>query len=176
MKYQKRTKTCGGMFHVPCSIFHRGLSLVEIVIGSSLILIALSGLITAYAFYFRAGLRNTPELQAAFLLQEGAEALTLLRDEAWTNLSSLAPETPYFLSWNGTKWTTTASETLVDNAFRRTITLSDVYRRNSDKDIVASTSPDAKTIDPGTTKITVQVTAPGGVDKSLTAYLTNLFE
>lgn len=157
------------------STLYAGFSLVEIVIGSSLILIALSGLITAYAFYFRAGLRNTPELQAAFLLQEGAEALTLLRDEAWSNLSSLSPDTPYFLSWNGTKWTTTASETLVDNAFRRTVAVSDVYRRNSDKDIVASASPDAKTIDPGTKQLTVRVTAPG-IDRALATYLTNLFE
>ena len=157
------------------STISAGISLVEVVIGTSLILLALTGLITAYAFYFRAGLRNTPELQATFLLQEGVEAVTLLRDEAWNNLSALQSETPYFLSWNGTKWVVTGAETLIDDAFRRTITLSQVYRRNSDKDIVASTSPDAKTIDPDAKQLTIRVTAPG-IDRSLSTYLTNLFE
>src|SRR3989338_3942837 len=96
MKYQKKDRYMR-MFHVPCSMFHRAFSLVEVVIGSSLILLALTGLITAYVFYFRAGLNNTAELQAAFLLQEGAEAVTLMRDEAWGNISSLSHETPYFL-------------------------------------------------------------------------------
>lgn len=152
-----------------------GFSLVEVVLGASLVLLALSGLITAYVFYFRAGLRNTPELQAAFLLQEGVEAVTLMRDEAWANLASFSPETPYFLSWNGAKWTATASETLINGAFRRTATISEVYRRMSDKDIVASTSPDVKAVDSGTRQLTVRVTAPG-VDRTLTTYLTNLFE
>jgi hypothetical protein len=157
------------------STISAGISLVEVVIGSSLILLALTGLITAYAFYFRGGLGNTPELQASFLLQEGAEAMTLLREEAWSNLSSLSPETPYFLLWNGTKWTTVTAETLIDNAFRRTVTVFDVYRRNSDKDIVPSASPDAKAIDPNTKQITVRVTAPS-IDRTLATYLTNLFE
>ena len=174
MKYQKKGRYAR-MFHVPCSMFHRAFSLVEIVIGSSLILLALSGLITAYIFYFRAGLRNTPELQAAFLLQEGAEAVMLMRDEAWGNISSLSPETPYFLSWNGVKWVATASEALIDGAFRRTVTISEVYRRNSDKDIVASTSPDVKAVDPNTQHLMVRVST-NGIDRTLTTYLTNLFE
>ena len=174
MKYQKKDRYMR-MFHVPCSMFHRAFSLVEIVIGSSLILLALTGLITAYIFYFRAGLRNMSELQTVFLLQEGAEAVTLMRDETWGNISSLSPETFYFLSWNGVKWVATVSEVLIDGAFRRTVAISEVYRRNSDKDIVASTSPDAKAIDTNTKHLTVRVTAPG-VDKTLTTYLANLFE
>ncbi len=175
MKYQKKHRVYFGISHIPYFLFQRGFSLVEVVIGASLILLALTGLITAYVFYFRAGLQSTPALQTAFLLQEGAEAVTLLRDEAWSNLSALSPETPYFLFWNGSKWVATTSEVLIDGAFRRTVTLSRVYRRNSDKDIVASTSPDAKAIDAGTKQVIVRVTAPG-IDRILTTYLTNLFE
>lgn len=152
-----------------------GISLVEVVIGTALILLSLVGLTGAYSFYLKAGLKNTDTLKAAFLLQEGVEAVTLLRDDAWSNLSPLTPGVSYYLSWNGTTWVATTAEALIDGAFRRTVILDDVYRRDSDKDIVASTSPDSKAIDPNTKQVTVRVTA-GGVDQPLSTYLTNLFE
>lgn len=152
-----------------------GLSLIEIVIGTALILLSLVGVAGAYSFYLKAGLRNTDTLTAAFLLQEGVEAVTLMRDDAWSNLSSFVSGTPYHLSWNGTMWTATTSSVLIDTVFTRTIVLDDVYRRTSDKDIVASTSPDAKTLDPDARHLTVRVTAPG-IDVSVVTYLTNLFE
>src|SRR3989344_5716978 len=114
-----------------------GISLVEVVIGTALILLSLVGLVGAYSFYLRAGVRNTDALKAAFLLEEGAEAAILLRDDSWSNLSSLTLNTPYHLSWNGSTWVTTAVPAVVDGVFSRTLTLFPVYRRDSDKDIVA---------------------------------------
>lgn len=159
-------------------IYNNGISLVEVVIGTALILLSLTGLASAYSFYLKAGLKNMDNLKAAFLLQEGMEAATLLRDTSWNSFASLAPGARYFLFWDGSAWMATATPALIDAAFTRTLTLDDVYRRASDKDIVASTSPDAKSLDNNTKKLTVRVTASStpALDKSMTTYLTNLFE
>ena len=161
-------------------IYKRGISLVEVIIGTSLILFSLTGLVTAYSFYLKGGLQNTDNLQATFLLQEGVEAATLLRDDNWGAFAALSTSTAYYLAWNGAKWVATTTEVLVDGVFRRTFTQGDVYRRDSDKDIVPATSGDPKSLDPETKKITVRVfigsSATTTLDKSVTTYLTNLFE
>lgn len=155
-----------------------GFSLVEVVIGTSLILLSLTGLVAASSFYLKAGGKSTGNLKAAFLLQEGVEAVTLMRDDAWSNLSSLAAKTPYHLSWNGAKWVATTTAILADNAFIRTFQLDAVYRRDSDKDIVASSSQDAKTLDENTKELIVRVMSSStpAIDASVVTYLANLFE
>ncbi|TSC57914.1 MAG: Uncharacterized protein Greene041679_224 [Parcubacteria group bacterium Greene0416_79] len=157
-------------------IHPRGFSLVEVVIGAALILLSLIGLITAYSFYLKAGLKNTDRVKAAFLLEEGVEAVLLLRDGAWSNLSSLTGGTWYYLAWNGSSWSATTTETVVDSVFTRTFRIDEVYRRDSDKDIVASTSPAAKSVDQNTKRVTVRVATDEGVTGELATYLTNLFE
>lgn len=156
-----------------------GFSLVEIVIGSALILLSVVGLVTSYSLYVRAGLSNTDAQKASYLLEEGVEAVTLLRDDAWSNLSALSTSTPYYLSWNGTTWVATTTLSLIDGTFTRSFRVGDVYRRDSDKDIVATTSPDAKSVDIGTRKLTVTVrwgTASTTATRQVTTYLANLFE
>ena len=152
-----------------------GFSLVEAVIGTALILLALVGLFAAYSFYLKAGLRNTASLQATFLAEEGMETVRLLRDGAWSNLSSLATATPYHLSWNAGAWSATTTVVLIDGVFTRTVILDEVYRRVGDKDIVATTSPDAKTLDPDIKRVTVSVSATG-VTTRLVTYLANMYK
>ncbi len=189
MKYKKEKTTSTSIFHIPrlrqgsggqaYSMFHRGISLVEVVIGTALILLALTGMVSAYSFYLKAGLKNTDHLKSVFLLQEGVEAVTLLRDDTWSNLSSLATGTPYYLSWNGTKWVGTTTATLIDTVFTRTVTLDSVYRKTAGQDIVASSSPDAKALDANARKLTVKVswgTAGAMQSKQVVTFLTNLFE
>jgi hypothetical protein len=130
--------------------------LIEIVIGGALILLSLVGLIGAYTFYLNAGLRSADTLKASFLLQEGVEAVTLMRDASWSNLSSLSSGMSYYLAWNGSTWVSTTTATTTDG-FTRIFWLDDVYRRNSDRDIVDATSPDAKSLDAGTKKLTLRV-------------------
>ncbi|MDO8620448.1 MAG: hypothetical protein Q7R64_03830 [bacterium] len=178
MKYQKK-KSLTRLFHVPCSMFHRGFSLVEVVVGTSLILLSLTGLTTAYSFYLKAGLTNMDNLKSAFLLQEGVEAVTLMRDDAWSNLSSLPVDTAYYLSWNGAKWATSTTEVLVDTIFTRTVKLSSVYRKTAGQDIVDVSAPDPKALDGNAKKLVVSVSwgaAPNRHEREMVTYLTNLFE
>ena len=175
-----------GVFHAPCFVFHgmRGISLVEVILGVSLIMLSLVGLAGAYSFYLKAGLKNTENLQASLLLQEGVEAAVLMRDSAWSNLSSLASGKWYYLEWNGSTWVSTTTATTTDGYFTRTFKLDDVYRRNADKDIVPSDSGDPKSIDANTKMLTVRVTAgtiatttvaftDGTTDASLGAFPSN---
>lgn len=152
-----------------------GFSLVEVVIGVSLIMLSLVGLTGAYSFYLKVGLKNTDTLQASFILQEGVEAVTLMRDNAWSNLSALTSGSWYYLAWNGSTWVSTTTAQVIDSTFTRTFKLDDAYRLDSGKDIVATTTAGAKTVDTNTKKLTVRVIATG-VDKQLVTYLTNLFE
>ena len=177
-KEKKTSKFCS---HTSYFILHTslgGFSVVEVIIGSSLILLAFMGLTTAYSFYIKAGLKNTDGLKAVFLMQEGVEAVTLIRDESWSTFSALSTTTSYYLSWNGTKWVSTTTASLIDSVFTRTFKLEEVYRRTSDSDIVATSSPDAKALDTDTRRLTVKVTAPSRptISKQVVTYLTNLFE
>ena len=142
-------------------------------------MLSLTGLTTAYSFYLKAGLRNTNHLKAALLLQEGVEAVTLMRDGAWSNLSLLAVGTSYHLSWNGSMWVATTTPVIVDSAFTRTIKLGSVYRKTAGSDIVDVGAPDAKSLDANARKLTVTVawgTASTTQSKQMVTYLTNLFE
>jgi type II secretory pathway pseudopilin PulG len=161
--------------HISESSRARGFSLVEVVIGAALILFAVVGLFGAYSFYLRVGLKQSDAISATFLAEEGAEAALLMRDQGWNNISSLTPGLQYFLAWDGSRWVATTTETTIDGIYMRTIYAGEVYRRNSDKDIVASTSPGEKTLDPGTRQITVLVNYEGG-EKKIITYLANLFE
>jgi hypothetical protein len=157
-----------------------GISMVEIIIGTALILLSLTGLTAAYSFYLKAGLKNTDNLKAAFLLQEGVEAATLLRDDGWNAFASLSTGTPYYLFWENAKWNATTTATTTDGVFSRTVVFDDVYRRNSDKDIVPQTSGEVKSLDAGTKRVTVRVFVVGAatttLDRSIVTYLANLFE
>lgn len=146
-----------------------GFSLIEVVVGISLITLSLVGLTGAYSFYIKAGLQNTATLQSSFLLQEGVEAVTLLRDDAWSNISELTPGIFYYLAWGGSTWEATTTPIVIDSQFTRTFKLDDVYRRTSDMDIVDEGSGDPKALDSNTKKLTVRITS-GSVSTTTIAF------
>lgn len=161
--------------------YKRGLGLMEIVVGTAIISMSLVGLVTAFNVFVRAGLSNTNKTQATYIMEEGIEALRYLRDGGWSsNISSLSKGTPYYFTFDGSNWGTTITKALIDNKFDRTVVLKDVYRRNSDDDIVDISSGDPKTLDPDTIQATVDVSwsgsgiASGNVNATL--YLTNFFD
>lgn len=159
----------------------RGFSLIEIAVGVAVLLAAFVAVIGAFQLALQRGRATLERIQAATLAEEGVEALALLRDAAWSNLSSLVVGTPYDLVLNGAAWATTQIPQTIDGVFRRAITIGEVYRHNADKDIVPADSPDPKSVDAGTRKIVVRVawatsTPSGGGEEVLEAYLMNLFE
>jgi Tfp pilus assembly protein PilV len=93
-------------------------------------------------------------VQAAFLLEEGAENARIARDNAWSNVATL-----------------NTSEQI--GIFTRTVVASGVNRDSTTSDISAS-----GTDDPNTKLITVTVSWPEGgstVTKTLQFYIMNIF-
>lgn len=150
----------------------RGMSLVEVIVGAAITTLILSGLIAAYQLYFKTALANLRHVQAAFLAEEGAEALRFLRDGGWSNLSVLTTGATYYIVFQSGNWQTTTNNIFVDNIFERKIILNNVNRDNND-DIAPS-----GTFDPNTKKATITIAWNNGLattSKSLEFYLTNLF-
>ena len=155
--------------------YSRGIGLMEIIIGTTIISLSLVGLITSFNLFVSTGLSNTQKVQAVYILEESIEAFRYIRDDGWTaNISTLSKNVSYNLAFDGSNWEATTTSALIDNVFDRTITIVDVYRRDSDDDIIASTSPDSKTLDPNTVQVTASVSWDGD-EVNATTYFTNIF-
>lgn len=157
----------------------KGFSLIEVVIASAIIAAVLSGLTWVSQTSFRMVSDSTLEARAYFLLEEGVEAVRVLRDQSWS--SNLAPATSritFYPVFTGGNWTlSTTDPGLIDGVFSRRVIFSDVYRKTADDDIVDITAPDSKALDPGTKKMTLRVSwGPVTKEKSLSTYITNVFQ
>lgn len=151
----------------------RGVSLVEVVIGTAVLLLIFTGLIASYTLFVSSGFTTLRAIQAAYLLEEGIEAAGTLRDYGWTaNIAPLSAGTPYYFSWQGNRWITTSASSTIDNTFTRSVVFDPVYRDVSDN--IAGSG----TMDSGTKKVTVVVrwqNAATTTSRTLSTYLTNLF-
>ncbi len=110
--------------------------------------------------------------EAAFLLEEGAEAVRILRDNAWSNISGLTPDVDYYPSFSGGTWILSSTPNTID-AFTRTIKVVNVLRDNVTQDIAVS-----GTNDPGTKLVTVTVSWPEAgtiITKTLSFYIFDIF-
>ena len=153
-----------------------GIGVIEIVVGVAILVIIMVGVVSALHTYVRVGLGNSSTLKALYLAEEGVEAMRFFRDASWSaNIAPLAPDTTYYLVFSPAGYLATTTATTTDG-FERRFTVSPVYRRDSDKDIVATTSPAAKTIDPNTLEVAVTVRFQGGLSRTIQSYLTNLFD
>jgi Tfp pilus assembly protein PilV len=147
--------------------------MLEIVVSIGIVATILTGLIGAFRAYVKAGLSSTEKIQATFLLEEGLEATRFIRNGSWDTLAGLATSTDYYLVFTANTWEATTTTTTV--SFTRLITVEDVFRRDSDSKIVATTSPDSKSFDPNTKFITVKVSSPVFTEIKLSTYMANIF-
>lgn len=158
-----------------CNKIPRGFTLVEIVLGIGMITM----FFLANSYYYRQILnvsqQTTRHIQAGFLLEEGVEAVKLLRDQGWTTqITTLTNGTTYYLYWSGTAWTATTTPQLIENVFTRSFIMSSVSRNGSDN-IVAS----GGTLDTGTKKVVMSVSWPlksgtGSSTESIETYIANI--
>src|SRR3989339_536874 len=82
----------------------KGSGFVELIIGLSIIFVALTSVVSSYNFFFKVAKNNTKVIKAEFLLEEGVEVLKFVRDSDWTNISSLSSGSDYYLSFDGSLW------------------------------------------------------------------------
>lgn len=131
----------------------KGLSVVEIIVASAIIVTLVTAIGGGWQLYLRVTREGTNYTMASNLSEEGAEAVQLLRDLGWTaNISPLSLNTAYDLYWNGTAYKATTTAQLLQSAYRRTATFSSVERDAWDN-IVTS----GGTVDADTRKVTIRV-------------------
>ena len=139
------------------SKLNKGLSLVEVVIASAIILAAVLVLLGVHSLYLKVALSNSNTVKAAYLAEEGIENVRFLRDSGWTtNISNL-----------------TSTTTSVDG-FVRVVTLATV-RRDASGDIVTS----GGSIDLNTKLVTSSVSwwaVTATTTKSISTYLTDIYD
>ncbi len=147
----------------------KGLGLIELIVVVGIVGFALTVLagLGNYALKISSSLKQN--VIAVNLASEMIEAAKAMKNENWSNISSLNLETPYSPTLSNHKWGANAgSETI--NTFTRHFTLSQVLRDANDN-IAASGNAD-----PETRKIIASVSwVENGENKqiSLTAYLAN---
>ena len=151
----------------------KGVSTVEVLVAAAIISIAVLSATAVAQKSIAIARQSLHSSQAAFILEEGAEAVRILRDNGWANISGLASATDYYLVFSGGTWTSTTTANTV-GIFTRSFTVTGVNRDITTSDIVTSGGVD----DPGTKLITLTVTWEEGsntVTKTLSFYITDLF-
>ncbi|OGD67137.1 hypothetical protein A2442_01940 [Candidatus Campbellbacteria bacterium RIFOXYC2_FULL_35_25] len=106
----------------------KGSGFVELIIGLSIIFVALTSVVSSYNFFFKVAKNNTKVIKAEFLLEEGVEVLKFVRDSDWTNISSLSSGSDYYLSFDGSLWSVSNTNVYIDDTYERKFVISDVYR------------------------------------------------
>lgn len=152
----------------------KGFTLLEVIIGVAVILSSVFGLLSISRLSTKVSSANILNLQAAFLLEEGVEAVKILRDLSWqNNIQPLNNSTNYYLSFDGQNWQATTTNVFIDNFFERKF-VAEESQRDGNYDLSQSGA-----IDPETKKINVFVSWParnGTTTQSIPFYLTNLFK
>lgn len=152
----------------------KGFGLLEIVIGLAVIALFLFGVLAVARLSLRLSEENANNIKAAFLLEEGTEALKILRDAGWQqNIASLAISGDYYLSFNNGQWQADSSNIFIDGLFERKLRLENVYRDSQDR-LAESGALDANT---KKASLFVSWRSRGATTtKTISTYLTNLFD
>lgn len=150
----------------------KGFGVVEIIVGASVISIALFGLVSTFQNSLRISRETGRIIEARFLMEEGLEAMRIMRDGGWSNVGSLATSSPIYLVFSGGTWATTSTQTFIGGTFLRSVVVEDV-RRDGNDDIASAGS-----LDPNVKKVTVSVSWFGRsatTTESAATYLVNIF-
>lgn len=155
-----------------------GFALVEVLVACSILSILTFSLISATNKGINLSNVALRQVQASFLLEEGAEAVKIIRDTSWAGVSpnTITLGTTYYLSFNNSTnvWSLSTTPNTVDSYFTRKVVFSAVSRDVNSQDIVSS----GGTTDTKTEKVTVTVSwLSSGVTmtKTLQFYIADIF-
>jgi Tfp pilus assembly protein PilV len=161
------------------TIQKKGFLTVEILIVASIMTISFLAITTVAQKSIQISHQSLHVLQASFLLEEGAEAVRILRDNAWSNINNgnygLSFETPTTACPAPTcpTWKFLGNSEAI-GSFTRKVNIADVNRDNTSYNIVTVGGAN----DPNTKLITITVSwqeSGQSIDKNVSFYLTNIF-
>ncbi|MEX0918356.1 MAG: hypothetical protein WDZ85_00075 [Candidatus Paceibacterota bacterium] len=164
--FRRRRLPSGGL-----SATNRGFSLIEVVVGASIIAGTLISIMIALQASINLSRYSVDSTQALYILEEGLEVMRHLRDQDWNNLAALTTETDYWLAFSGGAWQISQTENLLAGKFNRRVNLEAVYRDNDGR-IAASGD-----LDEGTKRLIISVSWPDRNEtrtKSITTYLADI--
>jgi hypothetical protein len=152
-----------------------GFGLVEIIVGAAIFTTSIIGLTLIARFTLESSRTYLHSVQAGLLLEEGIEAVKIIRDTGWSaNIATQPLATDLYLILSGGTWDLTAApQPQIDGIFDRTIQINEVRRDSGTDDIVSS----GGTIDSDTLSVTIYVSWQDRTahSETVTAYITNLF-
>lgn len=154
---------------------NKGLSLIEAMVVLGLLAMTVSALVGLDLMFLRRVSSSSFSIKADAIAVETAEAVRALRDENWSNLGNLTPETIYYLSFSDSlkKWTIANSDPgKINGIFSRGFKVFPVYRDSSSGSIIIS----GGSLDNNILRVEALVSWDDrGTPKSLkiTSYLTN---
>lgn len=151
---------------------NKGFLLIEVIVAFSIMSLSVIAAMWVSQKSIAVSRQALHTASAGFLLEEGAEAVRIVRDNAWTNISSLTNGTNYYPTFSGGTWTLSTTANTV-GIFTRMVTVASVSR-----DVATSDISSSGTNDPGTKLVTVTVSWVEGnttISKTLQFYITNLF-
>src|SRR3989344_3093590 len=149
----------------------RGSMLIEAIVVVSVIIISILSALSVTQKSISLARQSLHQSQAAFLLEEGAEAVRIMRDNAWSNISSLTLSTDYYPAFSAGTWTLSLTPSQV-GIFTRKVVISSAYR-DANQNLASS-----GTLDSQTKLVTVTVSWMEGeqtFSRTLQFYLTDIF-
>ena len=157
------------------SYHQKGLGMVEIIVVVAVILVAFTAILQLFTLQAQIERVKREELVAYAFLSEALEAVRSVRDDSWTNISSLTAGADYYPEIFASAWTLASIDPGPVDGYSRWITLAQVRRDDTSDDIVPSGCSGCY-IDLDTLLITAYVEWQSGGStktKNLTTYLTN---
>ncbi len=110
-----------------------GFGLVEIIIACAIIVSTVAAMSGVFRFYLALSRVAAEKTQAAVLLEEGAEALLLIRDTGWAaHIAPLSSGADYYLYWNGFAYEATTSPAIIASRYKRLFRTAPTYRDAED--------------------------------------------
>lgn len=149
-----------------------GFMIIELIVGVAIATTVIIGIFTLMQISLRVSKASLDKTSSAYLLEEGVEAVKIIRDNDWTSLDDLVVGTEYHFLFSGGTWTLTTTPQTVGK-YTRKVVFSDVYRDAND-DIASSGTLDTNTLH---ATVTVSWTDSFGSSRSedIVFYISNIF-
>lgn len=147
----------------------KGFGLVEIIIAVAIAASLILGLGQVMQISLKLLREERMNMEAALLLQEGIEAMRMLRDASWSQyIAPMATGADYYLTATTTWGIWAVPQASINGRYTRVIRLDAVNRESGTDRIVAS----GGYADAGTRKLTVVVSWAGGAGTSSVSSVT----
>lgn len=151
--------------------YKKGFGMIEMIVGSAILTVALLSISSFFQTTLLMSGITQSKLQSEYLIEEGIEAIKLMRDTNYTNNLKNLSDGTYYLTWTGVTWATTSVNTYIDGKFERSFDIASVQRDGSSDIGIGSN-------DPNTKLVTVHVSWDNkGVTstQSVATYVMNIF-